>query len=30
MKETGRDMSARYKETSTSGLAKNWQRSDRS
>ncbi len=30
MKETGHDMSTRYKETSTSGLAKNWQRSDRS
>jgi L-serine dehydratase len=29
MKETGDDMSARYKETSASGLAKNWQRSDR-
>ena len=27
MKETGHDMSTRYKETSTSGLAKNWQRS---
>lgn len=28
MKETGHDMSSRYKETSTSGLAKNWRRSD--